>query len=74
MTRDKFAVFKNLVLIANKNSLSSKKNRSKFAKMLAAGVGLWEPAVRSFVDEMAGLSFKKEEERELFLQFAEVGL
>lgn len=74
MTNEKFAVFKNLILNANKNSLSSKKNRTKLAKTLAASVGLWEPNVFSFVEEMAGLSFRHAEDRELFLQFAEVGL
>lgn len=74
MTSDKFAIFKNLILTANKNCLSSKKNRAKLAKVLSAEVGLWEPNVYSFVEEMAGLSFRNLDDRELFLQFAEIGL
>lgn len=74
MTQDKLYIFKETVLTADRNIMFSKKGRKDFALRLSKTCGLWEPNVLSFVEEMAGLNFHILEDRNIFIQFAEVGL
>lgn len=74
MTDNKLLVFKNLVLTVDRNTMFSRRARKDFALQLSKTCGLWEPNVLSFVEEMAGLNFHILEDRNIFIQFAEVGL
>lgn len=71
MNREKLKTFTELVDNAKISTLSTRKNRKQFALYIAKEVGLWEPNVVSFVEEMAGLNFYSYEDRKLFIQFAE---
>lgn len=74
MSPDKLIIFKQIVSASKNNVLVSRKQRKIFANKLSIACGLWEPSVISFVEEMAGLSFRNADDRQLFIQFAELGL
>ena len=74
MTTDKLIAFKEIVFTADRNTMFSRVSRKKFANQLSKTCGLWEPNVVSFVEEMSGLNFHILEDRNIFIQFAEVGL
>lgn len=74
MTSEKLKNLAKIVDNAKISSLSTRKNRKHFALYIAKEVGLWEPNVISFVEEMAGLNFYSHEDRKVFMQFAEEAL
>jgi len=74
MSGDKLEELGRLVSGASPNALRSKKSRKDFARVIVERVGLWQPNVESFVEEMSGLNFYNAEDRLLFMQFAERAL
>ena len=74
MSGDKLEELERLVSGASPNALRSKKARKDFARVIVERVGLWQPNVESFVEEMSGLNFYNAEDRLLFMQFAERAL
>lgn len=74
MQNSKLVLLQAIVSSANWRCMLSKKARRSFAKRIARECNLWEPSVLSFVEEMHGLNFKLIEDRQTFIQFAEVGL
>jgi monomeric isocitrate dehydrogenase len=74
MSSDMLEELGRLVSVASPNALRSKKARKAFARIIVERVGLWQPNVESFVEEMAGLNFYNAEDRLLFVQFAQRAL
>ena len=74
MTHTKLQIVRELVKHAPKDALANHKKRRAFALQLAAALNTWEDFTLTFVEEMAGLSFRNPEDRETFIQFAETGL
>ena len=74
MSGDKLEELERLVSGASPNALRSKKARKDFARISVERVGLWQPNVESFVEEMSGLNFYNAEDRLLFVQFAQRAL
>ncbi len=74
MQGDKLAALEQIINSVDKKVMFSKKGRKALVKLLCKRLELWEPVVVSFVEEMRGLNFSKLEDRQAFIQFAEVGL
>lgn len=74
MTAEKHLLLKNIIYSINYNVLSSKKNRKFLAQRISTECALWEPSVFSFIEEMHGLNLRKQEEKEIFLELARMGL
>jgi hypothetical protein len=74
MCPQKLAVLKTIIQSTNKNCMFSKNGRKILAKRITKACNLWAANVESFVEEMKGLNFNSLEDREIFIQFAEVGL
>jgi hypothetical protein len=74
MTHTKLEIVRELVKQAPKDALSNHKKRRAFALHMSKALGIWDSFTVPFVEEMAGLSFRSPEDRELFIQFAELGL
>ena len=74
MNPTKLEIVRKMVQHAPKDTLSNHKKRRAFALQLAKALDIWDSFTIPFVEEMAGLSFRSPEDRELFIQFAELGL
>lgn len=74
MNPTKLQIVQQIVRQAPKDALANHKKRRVFALQLAQRLDIWDEFALSFVEEMAGLNFKRHEDRELFIQFAETGL
>ena len=74
MSPDKFKKLADLIYSADRNCMFSRHARKELAHKISVECSLWEPNVQSFVDEMYGLNFHILEERNIFIQLAEVGL
>ena len=74
MTHTKLQIVRELVKHAPKDALANHKKRRTFALQLAAALNTWDDFTITFVEEMAGLSFRNPEDRETFILFAELGL
>jgi len=59
---------------AGPNALRSARSRRELAARLVHELGLWEPPVYQFVEEMRGLNFFIAEDRLLFIEFARLAL
>ena len=74
MTSDKFIKFSQIVYNADKNCMFSRVGRKGLAMQLATECNLWFPNVQTYVEEMHGLNFHLAEDKQTFIDFAEVGL
>lgn len=74
MSPDKFKKLTEVIYNAKRNCMFSRVGRKELAHKLSTECGLWEPSVQNFVEEMYGLNFHSIEDRNIFIQFAEVGL
>lgn len=63
-----------IVYGAKPNTMRSVKGRRAFAHHLASELGMIGERVTSFVEEMAGLNFFNAEDRQLFIELAQLGL
>lgn len=70
MNEDKVGRLVALVAGAQRNALRTRRSRKRFAAAMCEALGLWEPPVYEFVEEMDGLNFYSAEDRILFIQFA----
>lgn len=59
----------NLITAAEPAAMRSARSRKALAHKIATELGLWEPTVLMFVDEMVGLSFYNTDDRQTFIQF-----
>ena len=74
MDKDKLRIIQDVVWEAHHNTLRNSTRRREFAKELAHRLNIWDNIVESFVEEMTGLTFTKDEDRETFIDFAIHGL
>ena len=71
LNQNRMSELQKLVLAANPNTLRTKRSRKDFAHTISLRLNLLEYNVNSFVEEMRGLNFYSDEDRLLFIQFAE---
>lgn len=74
MQADKFIKFKEIVYNADRNCMFSGAGRKDLAKRISIECNLWAQNVQSYVDEMRDLNFHLMEDKQTFIDFAEVGL
>jgi hypothetical protein len=67
-------VVQDMVDGAKPNTMRSTERRRAFAQELAERTGMNPTRVQSFVDEMRGLNFYNDEDRQTFIVFAIHGL
>jgi hypothetical protein len=72
MTEEKYKILKSIVNSSNDWQLNTVSTRKSLAKKISIECNIWEPNVSSFVEEMKGLSFSSNEEKNIFLEFAQV--
>ena len=70
----KLAKIKGILALYGSNPLRSAKGRKILARRIGNEIGMYHSRVEEFLDEMCGLDLSNVEERELFMQFVQLGL